>query len=63
MRVLAPPTLAVTVIGECIKTEQGWGHGVLHDNVADLVQRLPLGMSTASSGPILRTQAGTVVWL
>lgn len=55
--------LAVTVIGKWIKAEQGWGRGVLRDNIVDLVQRLPLGLNTASSGPILRTRAGTAVRL
>lgn len=59
MRVLAPPNLAVTVIGMWVEAEQGWRHGVLHESAADLVQRLPLRLSTAPSGPILRTWAGT----
>lgn len=63
MRVLAPPTPAVTVMGEWAEAEQAQRCVVLHDSMADLVQRLPLGLSTAPLGPILRTQAGTVTWL
>lgn len=63
MRVLAPPTPAVTVMGEWAEAEQGWRCAVLHESMADLVQRLPLGLSTAPLGPILRTRAGSVMWL
>lgn len=64
MRVLAPPILAAVVMGAWVKGEWGWRQRVLHETVADLVQRLPLGLSIiAPSSPILRTQAGTVVWM